>query len=101
MALWAPSGRELFYVTSENQLTVVTTVGTPHFSFSSARILFDVTPYLLGVGGSRSVSRPFDISPDGQRFVVSRSVNSGTSNRPSIVIVTNWFEELKARVPVR
>ena len=96
--LWARSGRELLYVTSGNRLAVVTTVGTPNFSFSAAEMLFDVTPYLLGVGGSRTVSRPFDISPDGQRLVMSRSVNSATTKRPSIVIVTNWFEELRARV---
>ena len=46
-------------------------------------------------------SRPFDISPDGQRFLMSRSVQSVGSSQPPIVIVWNWSEDLKARVPAQ
>ena len=41
----------------------------------------------------------FDVSPDGQRFLFVKSVGSDSSARPSIVIVSNWFEELKRLVP--
>ena len=44
----------------------------------------------------------YDISPDGQRFLVMKedasSVN--TSGGPQIILVQNWHEELKRLVPV-
>jgi eukaryotic-like serine/threonine-protein kinase len=99
LPLWARSGRELFYVTSGDRLVSVATDSTPEFSFSSPQALFDMAPYMLAPG--RTISRPFDISPDGRRFVMSRSIQRETSSRPSMVIVLNWLEELKSRVPVR
>jgi hypothetical protein len=41
---------------------------------------------------------PFDLSPDDQRFIMAREVQRATSDRPTIVLVENWFEELKAKV---
>ena len=46
--------------------------------------------------------RMYDVSPDGQRFLV---VGSGVSAdagvaRPQITVVLNWFEELKRLVPI-
>jgi len=42
-------------------------------------------------------SRTYDVSPDGQRFlVVKRSANQVT---PQIVVVQNWLEELNRLVP--
>ena len=46
----------------------------------------------------RSRFGSFDVHPDGERFVVVRSVtDSGTSQ---INVVLNWTEELADRVPV-
>ena len=46
--------------------------------------------------------RSFDISPDGERFLMIRDSVGGTDPTSSIrmVLVQNWFEELKARVSV-
>ena len=92
--LWARSGRELFFVTSMNRLVVVRIKSGTGFEFRSPQPLFDVAPYLF-----RSVGRRFDISSDGQCFVMAKALAYDSSARPSIVVVTNWFEELKARVP--
>ena len=47
-----------------------------------------------GFGG-----RMYDVSRDGQRFLVLKPVESA---RPTtIVVVQNWLEELKQRVPAR
>jgi eukaryotic-like serine/threonine-protein kinase len=92
--LWARSGRELFFMTSTNRLVVVQIKSSTGFEFSSPQPLFDLAPYLL-----RSVGRPFDISSDAQRFVVVKAAAYGSSARPSIVIVSNWLEELKRLVP--
>jgi hypothetical protein len=43
--------------------------------------------------------RPFDLTPDG-RFIVIRPAQEETSSTaPSLVLVQNWFEELKRLVP--
>ena len=45
--------------------------------------------------------RTYDVSPDGQRFLMIK-VGDGsdqTATPPSIVVVQNWFEELKRLVP--
>ena len=38
----------------------------------------------------------YDVSPDGERFIMFRSAM--TSPRESMVVVENFFEELKAKV---
>ena len=40
-------------------------------------------------------SRPYDIAPDGKRFVFPKLANEG---RPTIYVVTNWLQEVAARV---
>ena len=46
--------------------------------------------------------RYYDVSSDGQRFLVIGSETSADADvaRAAITVVLNWFEELKARVPV-
>jgi hypothetical protein len=47
------------------------------------------------------VATQFDISPDGQRFVmIKEGGGSVTDAPPQIVVVQHWFEELKRLVPV-
>lgn len=44
----------------------------------------------------------YDVSPDGQRFlmITSEGADAAGSGRAEINVVLNWTEELKARVPV-
>lgn len=42
----------------------------------------------------------YDVSPDGQRFLMVKEVNQGNSGLREIHLVLNWFEELRRRVPV-
>ncbi len=51
------------------------------------------------VGAARS----YDVAPDG-RFPINVPASSASDSpaaRPQFVVVQNWFEELKARVPVK
>ena len=61
--------------------------------------LFD-GPYLLGAGGS--VGRTYDISPDGQRFLMIKTGGGPdqTAGPSSLIVVQHWAEELKRLVPV-
>ena len=52
-------------------------------------------PYIWTI--SNFGGRLFDISPDGQRFLVLKPV---TTPQPStIVLMQNWLEDLKRRAP--
>jgi hypothetical protein len=53
-------------------------------------------PYYNGVVGSH-VNRTYDVSPDGRRFLMIKEPEPATS--ANLIVVQNWFEELKARVP--
>ena len=44
------------------------------------------------------VWRGYDISPDGKRFLTIQE-SSGESSLTEIILVQNWFEELKRLVP--
>jgi hypothetical protein len=42
----------------------------------------------------------YDVSPDGQRFLMLKPSESTGVAPTQINVVLNWFEELKRRVPV-
>ena len=92
-SLWASSGRELFYRRGAELMTVPVeaessfTPGTPEVVFNG--------PYRLGLG------RAYDVSADGQRFLMITEGGDaeGASAPPQIIVVQNWFEELRRLVP--
>ena len=94
---WSPAGDELFYRSLYsvvgNRLRSVDIETEPDFRFRN--------PQLLAPEGFSSVAyyRDYDITPDGERFVMIFPAG-GTADNLSINIVQNWFEELKQRVPV-
>ena len=109
--VWNPRGGELFYRSGSRIMAVDVQVGQasrpapsedrsgdlslPSFSAGKPRMLFD-GPYL-----PTTASLPFyDVSPDGQRFLMLKPVESQASAPTQINVVLNWFEELKRRVPV-
>jgi hypothetical protein len=44
-----------------------------------------------------NVARNYDISPDGSRFVFVKTIVQDRV-RPSFSVVTDWFEEVRARM---
>jgi serine/threonine-protein kinase len=96
---WAHSGRGLFYLDATNVLMAVPVRTTPTFSAGNPAKVFE-TRYLVPNNG-----RTYDVSPDGQRFVMIKDTAADDRERggapPNIVVVLNWFEELKQRVPVK
>jgi len=41
----------------------------------------------------------FDISPDDRRFLMLRMKGAGVEEAPMLIVVENWMEEVKAKVP--
>ena len=93
--VWGPQGRELFYRNGE-AMTVVRIQADPNFTPGGSEVLFTGS-YISDSFGHTD----YDISPDGQQVLMVRSggLTEETSERTELIIVQNWFEELKRLVP--
>ena len=94
--LWSPDGTELFYII-EGNFMVVPLETEPAFKPGKPEVLFS-GPYVSGVGEGT----PWDIHPDGDRFLMMKESGSDTTGGGPrrINVFLNWDEELKQRVPV-
>jgi serine/threonine protein kinase/Tol biopolymer transport system component len=91
--VWNPNGRELFYRSGERMMAV--DIATqPSLAAGKPRMLFQ-GPYEL----SPATSPNYDVSRDGQRFLMLKAGDADEGAPAQINVVLNWFEELKRRVP--
>jgi hypothetical protein len=93
--LWAHNGRELFFVTGRNMYVARIHPGPP-FSVEPPRALFAIPDRVRAgslVGGT------FAITPDDQRFLMVRDNSwEDMAGTPTLVVVENFFEELRAKL---
>jgi len=96
--LWAPNSRELSDVDPDGRIVAVPIQLSPGFSAGSPRAIVD-RPLVLGLTGIPG--RMYDVSRDGQRFLIIKAGGDGDQPAPSpqIVVVQNWFQELKRLAP--
>jgi Tol biopolymer transport system component len=91
--VWNPNGRELFY-RSGDKMMAVEIATQPAFAAGKPRMLFE------GQYEPTPATTPnYDVSPDGQRFLMLKPSESAGTAPTQINVVLNWFEELKRRVP--
>ena len=92
--LWNRNGQELFY-RNGNKMMAVEMTTKPSFSPGTPKILFEGQYQILP-----TISTPnYDVSPDGQRFLMLKPVEQEQTATTQINVVLNWFEELKQKVP--
>ena len=92
---WGPSGKELFFI-GENQLMAVETSVKPTFHAAKPRVLFTIDRSVIYSAFFPPLTS-YAVMPDGERFVFIKKpqVDSVTQ----LVLVENWFEELKRLSP--
>jgi serine/threonine protein kinase len=97
--LWAPTGKELFYIGADSALMAVRV--DPRASWRAgppARVLEG--RYFTGEDRG-FLGRTYDVSADG-RFLMLKEVAVGAyAPAQHLVVVLNWTEELKRLVPTR
>jgi len=95
--IWSPDGRRLYY-RSGGKVMAVDVQTEPDFRVLSApRELFDRPEYTTWQ--NPGPLRTWDISPDGTRFVVVKTLGgTGGGVEIELYLVTNWFEELRERM---
>jgi hypothetical protein len=71
---------------------------TPTFKPDNPTKLFEGQQFASGQTG-----RIYDVSPDGQRFLMIKEMSQGGEKPPPpvLTVVVNWTEELKQRLPNR
>ena len=87
--VWSPDGTQLFYRSGDNMMAVPTQIDST-FSAGTPRLLFGWAP-------NPSMPLNYDIAPDGRSFAMIRRSNADSIR---VVVVFNWFEELKRLLPV-
>lgn len=101
--LWARDGRELFYRNPKGAVMRVSITPGATWTAGTPTQLFEAPSYVLGPIGNAAVSRTYDVSPDSKRFLMMKNAEAPTqtATAPRIIVVQNWFEELKRLVPAR
>jgi hypothetical protein len=92
--LWSPTGRELFYLDVGRRLMSVPVQTEPTFSAGNPTVILErvrvITP-----------GRSYDVSRDGQRFLVIKEPASASQSGSirHLDVVLNWTEELTRLMP--
>jgi Tol biopolymer transport system component len=83
---WRRDGKELFFVAGDGRLTAVpVTMNGADVQLGRAESLFPVSP-------STSFHRTYEVSKDGQRFLIATPAQAGGA---AITVVLNWQAGLK------
>ena len=101
--IWSPDGRALYFAGLPPVPLRVTSVQiTPTFSRGRPEELFALVEKGLLTGPEILIGPLWDITPDGEQFVMVQPATEGGNETAlnQINIVLNWFEELKRLVPV-
>ncbi len=90
---WRRDGKELFYISADSKMMAAGVTTTPEFKkLDDPKALFTVP--VLGGGSAFNVFR-YDVSRDGQRFLIDASATETAAARPPITVVLNWQALLK------
>jgi serine/threonine protein kinase len=86
MARWRADGRELFYISPDGRLMAVQVTLKDRVETSAPKALFDT-----GLHPNLGLDL-YDVTPDGQRFLVIRPVERVSS---PLAVVTNWTKLIR------
>lgn len=94
--LWSRSGQELFYVSPAGAIMRVGVErGASWAATTPAMVVKE--GYVTALTGF--VGRIYDLSPDGQRFLLLKPASGPNAPPPQLVVVQHFDEELKRLVP--
>jgi len=101
-AAWSRTGRELLYLDQEGLLTSVAIPAVPGATFTAGPPVKILNrKYYAGASLLGLDLRAYDVSSDGQRFLMIKESASvpRQAQEVNLVLVLNWVEELRARLP--
>jgi hypothetical protein len=98
---WRADGRELFWRDDEGILAAAVETEGPSFRAGKPQRLFS-GPWrggINGIGSSGLSFSDFEVTADGQRFVMFPDAGPKTSGgaRQHLTLVTRWFDQLDSK----
>ena len=96
MPVWTRDRKELIYVDAATHLTAVQVETTGSTFHAGTPITLVNTAY-----ATPDSLRTYDVSPDAQRFLMIKEggTRADAAAAPTLVVVQDWFDELKRLVP--
>lgn len=100
---WSHDGHELFYMSRPafggqailTKMMAVPVTLHPTLAFGTPHQLFE------GRYGATAGIRSYDVTADGKRFLIVQQKERPAVAASEMILVQNWLEEVKARVPVK
>ncbi|HSG09383.1 MAG TPA: protein kinase [Longimicrobiales bacterium] len=92
---WGKDERELFYVNGRGEMTVARVQAGDGFRVGDRTPLFSLTDRALFSGANYA---GWDVAPDGSRFLMVQLASEAEGVRHDLVIVENFFRELREKV---
>jgi eukaryotic-like serine/threonine-protein kinase len=90
-AKWRANGQELFYVAEDGKMmSAPVKKNGAAIEFGTPQALFKTRIF-----GQQSISHEFDVTPDGQRFIVGTLI--GEPKAPPPTVILNWTAELNKK----
>jgi hypothetical protein len=93
---WSSAGDELFFFAPTGEVMGLRVGSGAAWSGSPPAVVLEANDFLFNAGGAAAST--FDVSRDGQRFLIVQQVRDDTAPRP-IVVVQHWDEELRRLMP--
>jgi hypothetical protein len=90
MPLWSPTRKELYWISQNAMCAATYEVSGRTITFGRTRKLFTLPPGR----GIEADARPFDISPDGTRFLMTRIARPEFARR-RVDVVLDFDQQLK------
>lgn len=98
---WSADGTELFYRTNDGIMVVPVKPSAESFEYGRAELLFEGEFHggLSGVVVDREDYKDYDVTADGQRFVMFPRAREEEDPTHHVTLVFNWFDELRRLAP--
>jgi hypothetical protein len=81
---WSRDGKELFFVSADNDLMTAPVSLGPDLRFSAPKPLFSLPPF--------SYRSDYDVSRDGRRFLIN--LGAERARQPPLTVVLGWQQRL-------
>ena len=93
---WSAKGNELFYLDGATDMQVATVTTKPTFGVVAKERLFSAIGYFVSPW-----AQAYDVTADGQRFLMLRVGSANGAVSGSLVLVENYVTELRQRMATR
>jgi eukaryotic-like serine/threonine-protein kinase len=90
---WRRDGKELFYISQDLRLMAVDVTIGPQLRFGAPKPLFQTHLSMTGTLVYRMLR--YDVTRDGQRFLINTEPDSSRAMSPPVIVVLNWMAKLK------